>query len=596
MSVLRKSRSAWLALVATLFVGAPAAAFPGFIAAKKETPRVHSSSVALMKKGNTTVVSVMPDYQGELEPFAVVLVVPPDVTADHVITLKREFVDRLDQISAPRFHEFWEQDPCDPGPVEQEWERNLKVSGGGFLGGGPVSGGEKKLAKELFLDVTAKQKEGEYTFTVLGEGESPAGFLKGKGYTLPEGADAAIAPYVAAKQRFVVAEVDTKRIELIGGDRAQLSPIRFFTEQPYDTIPSRLGIVNAPPGVEQELLVFTLDPSERFGAKNYKDMFAPTNVEVDFAVKERMGEFYASLHDIILQKNPKTFLVEYAWPHDGCGKPCATEPLMISELLSLGADIFERAVPDEEKHPPVPPLSKEEEAAEKAMLKELKPKERKDKERALKEERKTVVERKALVERHKYILTRLHYRYSGATLPEDPKFGPAPGAEGGTALPKGAKREATMDVKTGGENKLQTRYNNFHPWKPVIQCQSPDRFRWGKSPPDYRGLRKTWVVEDLARKNRKQIKATETIMTPLPALGITGAVAKEEAKDAGADGSLDTAAAPEAAKSCGCRVPGGGATAGSPLALAFLIPGLLAVFRRRGRAEAAARDSRKSAV
>src|SRR5688572_23864457 len=239
MSVLRKSRSAWLALVATLSVGAPAAAFPGFIAAKKETPRVHSSSVSLMKKGNTTVVSVMPDYQGELEPFAVVLVVPPDVTADHVITLKREFVDRLDQISAPRFHEFWEQDPCDPGPVEQEWERNLKVSGGGFLGGGPVSGGEKKLAKELFLDVTAKQKEGEYTFTVLGEGESPAGFLKGKGYSLPEGAEAAIAPYVAGKQRFVVAEVDTKRIELIGGDRAQLSPIRFFTEQPYDTVPSR---------------------------------------------------------------------------------------------------------------------------------------------------------------------------------------------------------------------------------------------------------------------------------------------------------------------------------------------------------------------
>ncbi len=188
MSVLRKSRSAWLALVATLFVGAPAAAFPGFIAAKKETPRVHSSSVTLMKKGNTTVVSVMPDYQGSLEPFAVVLVVPPDVTADHVITLKREFLDRVDQISAPRFHEFWEQDPCDPGPVEQEWERNLKVTGGGFLGGGSISGGEKKLAKELFLDVTAKQKEGEYTFTVLGEGESPAGFLKGKGYTLPEGA------------------------------------------------------------------------------------------------------------------------------------------------------------------------------------------------------------------------------------------------------------------------------------------------------------------------------------------------------------------------------------------------------------------------
>ncbi len=63
----------------------------------------------------------------------------------------------------------------------------------------------------------------------------------------------------------------------------------------------------------------------------------------------------------------------------------------------------------------------------------------------------------------------------------------------------------------------------------MIQCQSPDRFRWGKSPPDYRGLRKTWVVEDLARKNRKQIKATENIVTALPALGISGVAAEKVA-------------------------------------------------------------------
>ena len=58
----------------------------------------------------------MPDYEGPLEGFAMVLLVPADVTVDKVTTLKRDFVDRLDSLSAPRFHEYWEQDPCDPGP------------------------------------------------------------------------------------------------------------------------------------------------------------------------------------------------------------------------------------------------------------------------------------------------------------------------------------------------------------------------------------------------------------------------------------------------------------------------------------------------
>ncbi len=584
MPASRKLTSSVLGLFATLLSANVAFAFPGFIAGKKETPRVYSSQVAIMKRGTTTVVSVMPDYQGSLEPFAVVLVLPPDATQERVVTLKREFMDRLDSISAPRFHEYWEQDPCDPGPVEQEWERNLKVTGSGFLGGGAPVGGEKKVAKELFLDVTAKQKEGEYTITVLPDGESPINWLKGKGYTPPAGAEAAVAPYLGAKMRFAVAEVDTKKIELIGGDRAQLSPIRFYTEQPYDALPVKLGIVNAPPGEKQELLVYTIDPEQRYEAKNYANMFPPTNIEIEFAAKERMGEFYNNLHDIIQQKQPKTFLVEYAWNNEGCGKPCATEPLQIHELLSLGADVFELSVPDEIKNPEPPPLTKEEEEAQKAEFKELKPKERQERKKVAEQERKTVLARKALIERHKYTLTRLHYRYDGSNLPEDPKFGPAGHVEGGVVNPKGKTKEAPQEVKPAAKSMLQTRYNNFHVWKPVIKCDAPERFRWGKSPPDYRGLRKTWITDDLARKSRTQIKAAEVTITPVPSLGLKGvkatgdAVMPGDAKDAGADGGAEAAAAKSG---CGCRMPG--RTPESGISAGFL---LLALGLLRGRRRA----------
>ncbi len=582
MKVAEITCAALLGASLSLLVAAPAQAFPGFLASKtKSDIKVNSTQIVMMKKGDTTAVSVMSDYEGSLEPFAMVLVVPADVTAERVTTLKREYVDRVDSISAPRFHEYWEQDPCDPGPVEQEWQRNMKAdASSAFLGGGDMPQPAQKVAKELSLDVQAKQKEGEYSFSLLGKDESVSTWLKSKGYAVPDGAEQAVQPYLQAGMRLVVAQVDTNRVELVGGDRAQLSPIRFWTQQPYDTIPDRVGLLNA--NGKQELIVYVLDPEQRYESKNYNNLFPPTNIEVDFAVKERIGEFYVALHDIIAQKSPNSFLNEYAWPADGCGQPCATEPLMISELLSLGADVFEQSVPKAERQPKPEEPTKEEAAAFKEATKDLKPKERKAKQKQDKEDRKTVAARKALVARHKYVVSRLHYRYDDKSLPNDPKFGPASGAvEGGVAQPKGQKGEASTEVKPASVNKLQTRYNNFHPWVPVIQCPNPDRYRWGKAPRDYRGLRKTWIAEDLTRKSRTQIKPAAMIKTPIPSLGLTGAApAASAVADAGADAGA-AAGAPAASGKCGCSVPG--APAKSALLSLFGLGAALAAVRRRMR-------------
>lgn len=561
-----------------LFAAEPAAALNGFFAGKKDEPiRSHATHVVLMKKEPTTVVSVMPDYEGPLDGFALVLLVPKDVDARGVRTLKREFVDRVDQVSAPRFHEFWEQDPCDPSPPQQEWERSLKVQGGGFLGGGAIS--SKKVAKELFLDVEAKEKAGEYKFTLLGANEDPAAWLKSKGYRPPSGADAAVAPYLAQGMKALIAEVDPRRVELIGGDRAQLSPIRYHTEQPFDTVVAKPGLVNSPG--KQELFIYVIEPERRFETKNYKTVFPPTNIAVDFVVKERVGEFYNALYDIILTKNPNSFLFEYAWPTKGCGEPCATEPLLIHELLSLGADVFEAKLPEDERNPDPPELTQEEKAAQDAELKLLKPKERRERKKLIEEEAQKVAARKVLIERNQYLLSRLHYRYDSAALPEDPKLGPAGGGVvGGTDLPKGPKMDIDIQAKESPGSRYQTRYNHYHPWKPVIQCQSPERGRWGKSPPDYRGLRKTWIADDLSRKSRTQIKPEKVVFTPLPALGLAAAnAAPPTVADAGVDGGT---AAPAENGKCGCRVPGG-TSSRSGLALALALLGASLVRRRARR-------------
>jgi len=300
----------------------PATAMPGFFIGKGSAKRaLHTSHVVVMRKGEMSAVSIQADYDGPLDPFAIVLAVPADVTLERVQTLKRDFVDRVEQMSAPRFHEFWEMDPCEPGPAEQEWERKMSASTeSAFLGGGNMgtpAPSEKKVAKELFLKVDTEFKEGEYKFSLLGEGETLESWAKGKGFTVPQGGAAAVAPYLAQGMKLLLAEVDDKRIELVGGGRAQLSGIRYWTDKPIDKVPTRLSLLSSPG--KQELLLYVLHPDQRFETKNYPNVFPPTNIEVDFVVKERMGEFYAGIHDMMLAKNPQAFINEFFWHTAGCG-------------------------------------------------------------------------------------------------------------------------------------------------------------------------------------------------------------------------------------------------------------------------------------
>lgn len=570
-------KSKWLALVllsGMLLVSEISLAFPGFIAGKgSEKAVVHSTHAVLMQRGDRSVITVMSDYEGPLEDFAVVLVVPSDVSDDRVATLKRDYVDRVDKLTAPRFHDFYEPDPCEPGQWGQEWERNLKASDEGAVLGQFKTDPAKKVAKELFVDTEAKRKKGEYELVVLQDWAALSSWLSEQGLKAPQGAEQALSPYLKTGMKLLVAKVDANRIELVGGERAQLSPIRFWTETDYDTFPARVGLLSAPPF--QELVLYVFHPDKRFEVKNYKTLVPPTNITVTKDVWERVGEFYNAIYDKLLAKDAKTFLAEFAWSAEGCGQPCPDAPLMVSEIMSLGGDVFEEAIPEQERRPEPPKPTKEEEEKFEATLEGKSPKEKKEAKEAWEQERAQIAYVKALQERNQYVMSRLHYRYKDATLPQDPKLGPAGHLQGGIDLPKGPEGAASSEIKAAKDSKLQIRFNFLEPNIKAIKCENPQRWRWGKRPREVMRLRKTWVADDLTRKSRTQIKPEEVVLSPVPALGLTGAQPEKKAEK--------SQPAPEKKEECGCRVVGVPSPQAPVSVLLLACAGLWAVGRRRHR-------------
>lgn len=548
--------------------------------------KVHSTDITLMQKDGKSVVSILPDYQGPLSGFAVIIPVPKDVSIEQVSTLKREFVDRVARVSAPKFAEFWEMDPCDTEEVEQDWERDMTAKANtGFLGVMQTEPG-KKVAKEMLLDLKAQTKDGEYKEIFVGTSDEIKTWLAKKEYSLPTGGEDSLKTYDAAGYKFVALDVDVNRVELVGGDRAQLSPIRYFTNEAISSLPTRFGLPSA--AKEQELLIYTLVPETRFQVTNYPTLPAPTNLRVvtdyedkpgsTFNLKEKMGEFYSALHDRFLQKHPGSFLIEYAFPADTCGQPCTTEPLLPYEILSLGADVFEVDLSEEVRRPKAPEPTAEEEEKLKAILAEkTTPKEKKEAKEIWLADREELVARKALLERNQYILSRLHYRYAAAAMPKDVELGAAAPLEGGVALPGGELGESDLSAKDGAKNEFQSRYNGVYPNKVAVKCEAPKPHRWGKAPRSYRGLRKIWVAEDLSRRNRTRVKLEGAVLSTVPDLDLVGPAEKKVAEPAVAGG---TPVEEKKDGGCGCKTgPSGPGSIGWLSGLFAL--GLVQLRRRR---------------
>ncbi len=411
-----------LLAAATLAVGSqPAAAFCGFYVSGTGGKMFNDATeVVLMRDGTRTVLAMQNDYKGPLEDFAMVVPVPVVLHEGDVKTLPKSVFDHVDALGSPRLVEYWEQNPC-PEPVPPASSRMYASRGAGAPS---VAYGEDDKAKAPTVKIEAQFDVAEYQILILSATEAAGleDWLHANHYTIPDGAEPLLRPYVESGSKFFVAKVDPKKVQVVDG-HAALSPLRFHYDSDDFALPIRLGMANS--SGTQDLVINILSPDKRYEVANYKNALIPTNFDVKANVKSRFGAFYTSLFDETVKANPGAVITEYAWsakPQYHCD-PCPDLDVNQSDLMSLGGDIVGGAI-----------------------------------------------------SQGTFVMTRLHARYGKKDMKDDLRFREAKPITGGREV--WTKAGLEYGAVPSAENYFQARYAIRHWWTGAITCKNPQRGIW----------------------------------------------------------------------------------------------------------------------
>ncbi len=283
--------------------------------------------MALVRSGTRTVISMMNDYKGDLNEFALVVPVPVVLEKEQIHVGTKSLFEHLDAYSAPRLVEYFDGDPC----------RQIMYDGAlrqmAPMAAVPESKG-RGGARSLGVTIEAQYTVGEYDIVILSARESDGleTWLIQNGYRIPRGASRALQPYIRQNMKFFVARVNLKEQAKTGV--TYLRPLQFAFESAKFMLPIRLGMVNA--RGPQDLVIYLLTKNGRVETTNYRTVKLPTGMDVPEYVKDRFSDFYRAMFGRQLEREDgQVVFTEYVWNMGWCD-PCAADPLSLEELRDLG--------------------------------------------------------------------------------------------------------------------------------------------------------------------------------------------------------------------------------------------------------------------
>jgi hypothetical protein len=316
---------------------AVAHSFCGFYVARGDAQLFnHASQVVLVRDGDRTVLTMVNDFKGSPQEFAIVVPVPTVLAKGQIHVGDKAVVDHLDAFSAPRLVEYFDPDPCPRYPAALMMDRMALKSSA------VREEASSQNAATHGVTIEARYTVGEYDILILSAQESQGleAWLIQNGYRVPKGAARVLEGYLKQGMKFFVAKVNLKEQQKLGF--SSLRPIQVAYESPKFMLPVRLGMANADGA--QELFIYALSRRGRVESVNYRTAKLPSDVDVPVYVNDVFPDFYRALFDRQSRKDELSVVyTEYAWDMGWCD-PCASQPLSPDELRALGVWWLDDAV------------------------------------------------------------------------------------------------------------------------------------------------------------------------------------------------------------------------------------------------------------
>jgi hypothetical protein len=309
-------------------------AFCGFYVSKASgTLKNKTSQVIIARDGNRNIITMYNDFKGDFKDFAMVVPVPVVLQKKDVKTVHSSIFERLNDYSAPRLVEYYDQNPC----YRREYENKAEMAPAakGALSDVVVTAAPNKRK----VTIEAQYTVGEYDILILSAKESTGlkTWLIENGYQIPANAEEVLDPYIKSNLKFFVVKVN--EAELKKTNNRFLNPIQIRFSSPKFMLPIRLGMANA--DGDQDMLVYAFTRTGRVETTNYRTVAVPTGKNIPLFVKNTFANFYGNVFENTWAKEGKSAaFLEYAWDVSPANyvkcDPCVGNPPGPAELVQAG--------------------------------------------------------------------------------------------------------------------------------------------------------------------------------------------------------------------------------------------------------------------